>query len=321
MPLIVLTPKRKILLAAVSLTAALAVILAAHYAGIFDLNDFINELINPGISYIYTESLGYGIRLIIEINVISVFLAAFIVGLLPYTIVDTLNRRYIDRIERDLPNFFKGLGESIRAGTPFERAIEHVSRVTGPQLRREMERVLVKAELGQDLRVALNEFAERVGTVNVKRAVTILITAYESGGKVVDVLDAAAEMYLLIRNYENEKSTQIAPYSMTVYMAIIVFLVISLVLLQAFFVPLYELSKKGGAFMRTGAISIEAYTAILYITSILEAFFGGLVVGKLRAGTVIAGLKHVVAMETMVLIFFTFIVPLARNIIVIPVLP
>lgn len=303
MPYVYLTTSRKLAIASVSVALSLIPLL------LLPLN--MRELVGS------LRSLGYGVTIITSTRVNTLIFSSIILGLLPYSVVDLLNRRYLDSIDRSLGPFFKGLGESIRAGMTFIEALENISRVLRGPLSDEMRKVIVKVEFGMTLNRALEDFAERVNIPNVRRAVTILTTAHDSGGKLIDVLDAAAEMYGMVRSYEEEKRTIISPYAWTVYMAILIYLFISFVLIYAFFVPLQHMSTKGG-FLGSALLDVPSYTTILLYSSLMEASLGGLIVGKLRVGRISAGLLHSVVLSTIVLAFFNAMEIIGGSITIIP---
>ena len=252
------------------------------------------------------KSVSYGLALPTSIRILSILLLSVVFGLLPYAIVDYLNRRYLESIDKNLAAFFKGLAEAVRAGMPFMKALESVAKVTPGPLGREMGKVVVRVEFGVPLEDALRDLAERLKIPSIRRAVTILITAHESGGRLVEVLDTAAEMQALIRAYEEERRTQVAPYAWIVYMAIGLFLVISFILVFAFLEPLSKLMVKA-TLLGMPQIDVSVYKAILFITSALQAILGGLIVGKLRSGSVYAGLLHSIILALIVIVFFNAI--------------
>jgi len=280
----------------IALTSFLLAYIPLGYLIFFRLDDFFASL----------KSVGYGVVIISSTEINSLIISSVILGLLPYSIVDLFNRRYLDAIDRDLGPFFKGLAESIRAGSPITKAIEHVATVTPGPLGKEMRKVAVWIQFGVSFPEALQRIGKKIKIPSMQRAITILITAYMSGGKVIDVLDAAAEMYSLLRGYEEEKRTHISPYSWISYISIGIFLFITFILIYAFFFPLSKLMAIGTAIGQM-EIDVESYKSILYYTVALEAFFGGLIVGKLRVGSIYSGLKHSLILLLISMLFFTTI--------------
>ena len=237
-----------------------------------------------------------------SITLYTLLASTLIACLTPTAVVEYLNRRYGDAVERELPSFFKGLAEGVRAGMPLIRALEMTARATRGPLGREMLSVVATVEMGSSLGEALERLVDRVRLASLKRAATLIMVAYESGGRVAEVLDAAAEMYGMIRSYEEEKRTSIAPYAWTVYISLLLFLLISTVILVGFITPLY--SFRGVTELLAQPIAPSLFKAIFFISSFMEALLGGLVVGKMRIGSVKSGLIHAVLLSTLIVAYF-----------------
>ncbi|MFB0523258.1 MAG: hypothetical protein ACETV1_05810, partial [Candidatus Bathyarchaeia archaeon] len=86
---------------------------------------------------------------------------------------------------------------------------------------------------------------------------------------------------------------QIRPYVAIVYVAFFVFLFTIIILFKTFFSQIAEFT-----ITTFGLVTPEAMRRIFFHMSILQAFFGGLVAGKMGEGTVSAGLKHSVVLLT-----------------------
>ncbi len=290
MPYIRLTTYRKVMLIVLGLALALAPLSL--------LPLFLEELV------ISLRNIGLGIYLITSTKVNILLVSTLIMTLMPYAIVDFMNRRYVDIIDKTIPAFFKGISESIRAGMTFLEALRNAALTIGGPLGREIERALVRVEFGATIEDSLYRLAQEIKLPNLRRAITILITAHESGGKIIDVLDSAAEMYGIIRAYEEEKRVTLNPYAITVYVAMLLYLFIIYIITYTMFIPLSRMAA-GTTFLRP--VDIGIYKAVLFYSSTIEAIFGGLMVGKLKVGKVSAGLIHIVILLLIVIAFFTFV--------------
>ena len=87
--------------------------------------------------------------------------------------------------------------------------------------------------------------------------------------------------------FEKERKTQTRPYVAIVYVAFFVFLFTIFMLFKTFFVQMSDLSISGFSLLAP-----EEARMIFFHMSIIQAFFGGLIAGKMGEGTVSAGLKH-----------------------------
>jgi pilus assembly protein TadC len=220
----------------------------------------------------------------------------------PYAAVSFVNRRYVEAIERSLPAFFEGLEEGVRAGMPLVRALETAAKAVGGPLAREMLAVVARVEMGDTLEGALSGLAKRIPAPALKRAASLVLVAYESGGRVGEVLGAAAEMYGMLRSYEEERRATMAPYAATVYVALAVFLVVATVLLLVFIEPLAKLG--GAAAQLLTPIPSPLFKATFFLAAAVQAVTGGLVAGKISRGTVKAGLPQAVVLLVAVAAYF-----------------
>lgn len=295
MPYIHLTTTRKLTLISAGIacfTTVLAITLALY------VKELKGSLVNIG-----------GIVIVTSLKINTLVIVAVALALLPAAVVDFLNRRYLDAIDRELGAFFSGLSEAVGAGMTMSQALEYVSKSIHGPLASEIKRVLTQIELGSTLEQALNDMVERLKLPSLRRAAVILITAHESGGRLVDVLSSAAESFLMLRAYEEERRTIIAPYFWTVYVALLVYIFVSFVLIYAFFKPLAVMSAQG-ALLGLGKVNVEVYRTLLLYSSALEGLFGGLIAGKLKTGKASAGLIHSVIMLFVVIAAFNVMEPI-----------
>ncbi len=86
---------------------------------------------------------------------------------------------------------------------------------------------------------------------------------------------------------EKERQTQTRPYIAIVYVAFFVFLFTVIMLFKSLFVEVVDLPLLGSV-----VLTSEEARKLFFHMSVIQAFFGGLVAGKMGAGTMSAGLKH-----------------------------
>ena len=239
-----------------------------------------------------------------------------IVALMPYTLVITINANYESKMERDLPLFFRELAESVRSGVPLIKAIEEISlRSSGP-LREEMRKVVFRTALGVTLEDSLKMLTTKVDTYSTKVMSVILNEAYASGARVIDVLETAGDVYSMLLSFELERRAKITPYAWTIYISLILFLVTSTVITEIFFKPLSTLAA-GVPFLKSTLMS-DIYEVIFYYVSLLESVFGGLIVGKMKAGKISRGLLHSIILVSITALFYGLIVPVVTRFILFP---
>ena len=121
----------------------------------------------------------------------------------------------------------------------------------------------------------------------MRQTVPLVIEASKSGGHVEDIFEPMGRFVQSTLISEKKLKTQIRPYIVIVYIAFFVFLFTVIMLFKTFFSQITEFAAGGFSLLST-----EAMRRTFFHMSILEAFFGGLVAGKMGEGTVSAGLKH-----------------------------
>jgi flagellar protein FlaJ len=140
---------------------------------------------------------------------------------------------------------------------------------------------------GMTFEEALIALGRRVNTVLMQRTVPLIIEASRSGGHVEKVFDPLGKFVQTTLLLDKERRNQTRPYVAIIYVAFFVFLFTIILLFKSFFVSMESLPMLGTAVMSP----LEMERLFFHMTSI-QAFFGGLVAGKMGEGTINAGLKH-----------------------------
>ncbi len=244
--------------------------------------------------------------------------AATIASLLPYSIVSYLNDRYVESIERTLPDVFKALSDGIRAGMTLPHAVEETGRGGYGPMGELLKKIAARASLGLDFKEAVDKTVEGIEVPSLKRAARVLKIAYESGGRTFEVLDTAAKVYRLLWSYVYERRTSVRQYVLTVYASLLIFLVIGMVLVKVFFEPLAVMGGTLGGMLFVGVANPALYKAVVMYTAFVEGILGGLIAGKMSRGTVKSGVPHIVAQLAIGYAFFSLAAPLMEGMIAIP---
>lgn len=101
--------------------------------------------------------------------------------------------RRISQIEEALPDAFKQMADTLKAGGTFEYALRSVSSAEYGPLTEETELILRRLEEGENLENSMRAFAENVNSRVVKRAVTIILDSIAAGASLADILDEIAD--------------------------------------------------------------------------------------------------------------------------------
>ena len=222
-------------------------------------------------------------------------------------IVEFNNHRWGRQVDRNLPRLLRDVTEAVRSGVTLPRALEEASQRDYGPISKELERAVSKFIMGASWEESLMSLAKWLRRPTALRLSTILIEVHQTGGRIIEVLEASVNLFSSLDEYREEQFNNMRPYIATVYMAVVIFLIISHVVLHQFLAPLYQISA-GVNVQETSLLSniLDAnyYTSILFWASSIESVFGGLIAGKIGEKTLSAGLLHSVILLVITLVFF-----------------
>jgi flagellar protein FlaJ len=236
--------------------------------------------------------------------------------IVPLTMLQVKESQRKDSIDRNLPLFLLALSSAVQSGANLIRAIETTAERNMGALTPELKNLRANLSWGMPVEDSFQNFANRTGTKTARRVTVLLEMALKIGGDIRTNLEMIQKHVTELQNLEKERKSSLAPYTYTIYISFAVFLGIAVILSSQFFSQFEAvqqlLSKSpgtnGGAFFSSiKDVNFSALNQILFNMSIIEAVFGGLVAGKIGAGTYVAGIKHIIVMIVMAVVAFMLI--------------
>ncbi|PNX54234.1 MAG: hypothetical protein BV458_00005 [Thermoplasmata archaeon M9B2D] len=230
---------------------------------------------------------------------IDYFVFAILSGTGVYGMYEAMNVRRISKIDAIFPDFVRDLAESRRAGMTFTKAILFASKGEYGILTPEIKKISQQVSWGGSVTEALQAFSQRVNTKSIRRTITLIIEASNSGGNVADVLDVAAKDAREIKMLEAERRTNMASYVVVIYVGMFVFLAIVLILCTSFIPAMIgvEGSQSVQGLMGGGNIaSQEEISSVFYLACLVQAFGSALVAGVFEDGRYTSSVKHIFIM-------------------------
>ncbi len=226
-------------------------------------------------------------------NAIDFAIFAILTLIGPFGLYEYRRYRKIDLIEERFPDFLRDLAESRKAGMTMAKAVEMAAKGDYGYLTPEIKKMAVQISWGLSFSEALRRFGERIKTPLVKRTTAMVVKASEAGGKVADVIEAAAKNVREIKILQSERRTEMKMYLMIIYISFFVFLAVVVALASMFLPKLLEASQTAGTLVGGGArISLDEYKFIYICTALSQAIGNGIVAGSLSEGRALAGLRH-----------------------------
>ena len=215
-----------------------------------------------------------------------IFFAA-IAGVTPPALISYIDYKWRRAIDEHLPDLFRSIVQAQETGMTLVQALQNAAKRNYGPLTAELKKMNVQISWGMPFEQALLNMGKRVNTVLVQRTVPMIIEASRSGGRVEKVFDPMGKFIQTTLMLDKERRTQTRPYIAIIYVAFFVFLFTIILLFRSFFTNMNGLSQ-----LATAAIPSSEMQRIFFRMTSIQAFFGGLVAGKMGDGTVTAGLKH-----------------------------
>ncbi len=262
-------------------------------------------MLTPFLFGLYLPQAPYIIPLSQKVN--NAIALGFVIALAFPAVVEFNNYRWERQVDRNIPRLLRDITEAVRSGLTLPRTLEEATQRNYGPISRELEHAISMFILGASFEDSLMFLAKRLRRPSALRLSTILVEAYQTGGKLIEVLNTSVALFSSLEEYREEQHTNMRPYMLTIYMATLIFLVIAYVVLHQFLAPLYQATTSAAAKESTllsGVLDINYYTSLLFWASIIESLFSGLIVGKIVDRTLSAGMRHSVILSIITLVFF-----------------
>ena len=220
-----------------------------------------------------------------------ILVIAFTIGVLPSGIASIIHNRWQNKIEKATPEFLRDISTSFKTGMPLYTALEHAARRDYGPLTNELKLMLSQMSWGMNFNDALVEFSKRIDLPLMYKATTLILEAGRHGGNLSDIFDSTAKYVDNVNAWTNKRRTQTLPYVAIFYFSVVIFLFIIILISNMIFVPMSEIAD-GAAGLINPILSPETARRVFLHTAILEAFFGGILAGRIHEDSFLGGLKH-----------------------------
>ena len=269
-------------------------------------------LINLGISafLIYHFSVTFGITWttilfsIVTLWILVFIILIFILWVFFYIFVDLKIFKRKVTIEDVLPDFLQLTASNIKAGMTIDRALWYAVRPRFGVLAKEIETVAKETMRGEELKIALQKFADKYDSVLLKRSLSLLIEGLEAGGEIGNLLNKIAIHIQENKIMRKEMAANVTTYVIFISVASIaaapVLFALSGVLIQV----ISSLgSTLGGAssaatasfgisFGGTG-IKLNDFRIFAVVSLITTSFFSAMIVATIKSGNAKLGLRNI----------------------------
>lgn len=225
-------------------------------------------------------------------------LVAVAIILAPSLIMMYAEYAHSKEIDAKFPDFLRDISDALSAGMTLPQAIKNTRRNEYGALTPDARKIAMQIEWGVPFEEILEKFAERSGSGVMKRTVSTIIETHRSGGNIQSVLEAVAKSIVEIDKIKQERSSHIFAQMLTGYTIFFIFLGV-MIGLQKFLIPNMI---GGGGITGVGTATansadlMQIYKELFGRLIIIQGLFSGVAIGKMSEGSVLAGLRHSLAL-------------------------
>ena len=126
--------------------------------------------------------------------------------------------------------FARALAENVKGGTPIGQSIKNMRSKNFGSLTENISKLANQISIGIPMSTALDTFAEDIGSVTVKRAISLIKEAEMAGGKIDDILDSVASSIYQVEKLKKERAASISSLVVQGYIIFFIFIGIMLVM-------------------------------------------------------------------------------------------
>lgn len=245
--------------------------------------------------------------------------AGVLLMILPASMEDLKEHKRRSSIDSNVPFFLLEITGAVHSGMSLLKAIEGAADRELGFLSQELKNLRAKISWGVGIDETFESVVKSMGTLLSRRVFLLLLIAIKSGGKIQDMLEMVQKHVSELQNLDKDRKASMRPYVFTIYIAFIVFLATTTILVNSFFAEIASLQDdlkeqaenmgaNLGRFAMVLGIDVSAIKNILFHMSIVEAIFAGIVAGKIGEGSFGAGIKHVVILIIITMVVFLGVV-------------
>ncbi len=231
------------------------------------------------------------------------FIALFMLFMYLYLDIKIFNRT--KKMEDVLPDFLQEVSSNLKGGLAFEKSLWVAIKPRFGILANEIALAAKKVMTGTDVDIALNEFANKYNSPMLKRAMELIVSEIQSGGKVADIIDRVVENLKKTKALKDEMTASVLTYMIFIG-AIVIF--ISPMLFALAYNLLIVISKVAALLATTAAtggttgllsnigninVNKEDFIWFSRIALGVIAFFSSMIVSIIEKGNIQGGVKYI----------------------------
>ena len=238
----------------------------------------------------------------------DIVIFAVLIAMIPYSIDVFIQKKKLRRYEEEFSDFLFDMSEMMRGGIDPIKAIHELSKSNMGKITKHVRRATLRMKFGKSFDYSMREMASSMKSNLIGKYTDLLIHASFTGGNVSEIIIKSSGDMKKFMNLEREKEGNLKMYVIILYMAQGILVFLAAVYAQ-YLLPglqgmnISMLSKALSGASVSEMLAPETTMHYLFHIVIINAFFVGIIAGKMSGGSVKFGMKH-----SVVLIVLTYVV-------------
>ena len=223
-------------------------------------------------------------------------LALASINIIP-SVVAFRQSRERDGLEKALPDFIRDVAEGRKIGLSPEGSIEQLASKNYGRLSKSIKTMGSQISWGLPIIKVIKTFADSVDSWITMAIGTLMVEVVDVGGGTVGSFSQMADFTRKVNELESDKRSALKSYIFVVYMAGIMLVLTTFMMVYFLSTPIKFAGAAGAAAAAAPGLTIDPATVQLLLTaSIFDGWVIGLVAGKMGGGSVADGFKHSLAL-------------------------
>lgn len=238
-------------------------------------------------------------------NVNIVLVLPFVFFFTPYLIISLYEIKRVESKMEIVPRFLRDIVDNVDSGMDLISSIKITSQNEYGVLNEDIEKLSNQLSWGIDFELALLNFADNVGSRNLKRDFLLVVEARKVGGHVEKILREFSEKISVDNLRSKERKSNLSSNTFTGYVSFFIFIFIIILIYNNLFVG-FGTSMDGNddQLVQESDKQTSVYLTLIMLLSYELAILSGFLFGLMQENNVISGAPHVVALT--IITFFGF---------------
>jgi flagellar protein FlaJ len=213
---------------------------------------------------------------------------SLVVATAPAAVVHTRLSKERNGLEQGINSFLRDLTEVRKTGLSPEKCIESLANREYGVFSKELRKISSEISWGIPMKRVIMDFVKRTKSWMSQLVMFLLVETIDVGGGTIAMIESLARFNNLTNEVEKEKKMQVRPYVFMPYLASIL-LVATTIMMMSFTTGTLTMNIPGAAASTRDFTQMK----IIFITSVIfHSYLIGIVAGKISDESVASGFKH-----------------------------